>query len=330
MIWLVAHVVIVGLCFAAILLRPNREPEARMAWLVVVFALPFGGAVAYLLLGSTSIGRKRLARLTRVAEALPAPVPDVADTQARGPYEALFRVGQSISGYAPVGGNSARLMADSDTMIDELVQDIDAAVEHVHLLFYIWLPDGNGTKVIEACKRAVGRGVTCRVMVDSLGSRDLARSKAWREMQAAGVRTAVALRIGNPLVRIFNGRIDLRNHRKIVVIDNRITYCGSQNCADPAFLPKARFGPWVDAVMRIRRTSGSAESAPLRQRLDGGGGRGPERACPCAGRGRSERICRSGRGDRTDGASGRDAGAIPVTHIRCSAGAVHHDTLLRP
>ena len=251
MIWLVAHVVIVGLCFAAILLRPNREPEARMAWLVVVFALPFGGAVAYLLLGSTSIGRKRLARLTRVAKALPAPVPDVADTQARGPYEALFRVGQSISGYAPVGGNSARLMADSDTMIDELVQDIDAAVEHVHLLFYIWLPDGNGTKVIEACKRAVGRGVTCRVMVDSLGSRDLARSKAWREMQAAGVRTAVALRIGNPLVRIFNGRIDLRNHRKIVVIDNRITYCGSQNCADPAFLPKARFGPWVDAVMRF-------------------------------------------------------------------------------
>jgi cardiolipin synthase len=70
-------------------------------------------------------------------------------------------------------------------------------------------------------------------------------------MGAAGVRTRSALRVGNPLLRIFNGRIDLRNHRKIVVIDNAVTFCGSQNCADPAFLPKARYGPWVDAVMRF-------------------------------------------------------------------------------
>ena len=60
-----------------------------------------------------------------------------------------------------------------------------------------------------------------------------------------------ALKVGNPLLRIFTGRIDLRNHRKIVVIDNRITYCGSQNCADPEFLTKAKYAPWVDAVMRF-------------------------------------------------------------------------------
>ena len=57
--------------------------------------------------------------------------------------------------------------------------------------------------------------------------------------------------IGNPLLRPLKGRIDLRNHRKIVVIDDRITYCGSQNCADPEFLVKAKYAPWVDAVMRF-------------------------------------------------------------------------------
>ena len=142
-------------------------------------------------------------------------------------------------------------MQDSDTAIDEMVADIDAATDHVHLMFYIWLTDTNGMKMVEALKRAASRGVVCRAMVDDLGSRDMVRSQQWKDMAAAGVRTASALKIGNPLVRVFDGRIDLRNHRKILVIDNRLTYCGSQNCADPAFLPKKKFAPWVDAVMRF-------------------------------------------------------------------------------
>jgi cardiolipin synthase len=49
----------------------------------------------------------------------------------------------------------------------------------------------------------------------------------------------------------LHGRIDLRNHRKIVVIDHSITYCGSQNCADPEFRVKPKFAPWVDALVRF-------------------------------------------------------------------------------
>src|SRR4029077_8980643 len=82
-------------------------------------------------------------------------------------------------------------------------------------------------------------------------SRIMIESPHWRSMQAAGVQVATALPIGNPLLRPLRGRIDLRNHRKLLVIDNRITYCGSQNCADPEFLIKARFAPWVDALMRF-------------------------------------------------------------------------------
>jgi len=70
-------------------------------------------------------------------------------------------------------------------------------------------------------------------------------------MHADGVLLAVALPIGNLLLRPLKGRIDLRNHRKIVVIDNQITYCGSQNCADPEFRVKAKYAPWVDAMIRF-------------------------------------------------------------------------------
>ncbi|MGB5299361.1 MAG: cardiolipin synthase, partial [Thiogranum sp.] len=127
----------------------------------------------------------------------------------------------------------------------------DAAGQYVHLLFYIWLPDGNGCRIVEALKRAAARGVTCRAMADDLGSRIMIHSEHWQAMRDAGVHVAAALPIGNPLLRPLKGRIDLRNHRKIVVIDGRITYCGSQNCADPEFLIKAKYAPWVDIMMRF-------------------------------------------------------------------------------
>lgn len=257
MLLLLLHIATVVPCIGRILLRRHRQPESRIAWLVVVLSLPYAGVLAYLFFGETSIGRKRIGRLTQAFERLPPPerAPGWAapENEAEPPerYRPLFNVGASISGYPMVGGNSARLMRDSDRAIDEMVADMDAAVDHVHLLFYIWLNDGNGTKVAEALKRAARRGVACRALIDDLGSRDMARSRQWKEIAESGVHATCALRIGNPLWRAFNGRIDLRNHRKLLVIDNRISYCGSQNCADPAFLPKAKYGPWVDVMMRF-------------------------------------------------------------------------------
>ncbi|SFC87449.1 cardiolipin synthase [Tropicimonas isoalkanivorans] len=256
MLWIALHYVVVLACGMRVLLRPNRDPTSRVAWLAVLFAVPVFGILAYLLLGETSIGRGRIARMNQVIAELPRPdnTPGTADPTDEGQNETyghLFKVGQSISGYPPVGHNRASLMEDSDKAIDRMMKDVDAATRHVHLMFYIWLPDTNGKKMAQALIRAASRGVTCRAMVDDLGSRDLIKSSLWAEMERAGVKLARALQIGNPILRTFNGRVDLRNHRKILVVDNRVTYCGSQNCADPAFLPKAKYAPWVDAVMRF-------------------------------------------------------------------------------
>ena len=143
--------------------------------------------------------------------------------------------------------------------------------DHVHLTFYIWLPDNNGLKVVGALKRAAARKVTCRAMADRLGSRLMIEIPSiGKPCESAGVQVATALPIGNLLLRPLRGRIDLRNHRKILVIDDRITYCGSQNCADPEFRIKAKFAPWVDALMRFEGPIARQNSVSFRQRLDGG------------------------------------------------------------
>lgn len=240
-----------------ILLRPNREASSRVAWMVVILALPLLGIVVYLLLGETNIGRKRVEQMRQVIAGMPdvnhlagADAANLHDDVPQN-YVHLFQAGKTVNGFEPVEGNQAHLTADSNTAIDTMVADIEAAQSHVHVLFYIWLSDNNGMKIVEALKRAAGRGVTCRAMADDLGSRVMIGSEHWKDMKSAGVHLASALPIGNPLLRPFKGRIDLRNHRKIVVIDNKITYCGSQNCADPEFRVKPKYAPWVDALIRF-------------------------------------------------------------------------------
>lgn len=251
--WFVIGYAAILACAVRVLLRAHRSPESRVAWLAVIFALPGVGVLAYILLGETNIGRRRAERIHRLTEGLPRPEtlsgwPVVEPGERIRP---LFQVGQSISGYAPVTGNKAALMESSDAAIDRMVADVDAATRHVHLVFYIWLTDANGMKMVQALKRAAARGVAVRAMVDDLGSRYMVRSRAWADMRASGVQVARALPIGNPIMRALGGRIDLRNHRKILVIDNEITYCGSQNCADPDYSPKPRFAPWVDVMVRF-------------------------------------------------------------------------------
>src|SRR5206468_5473381 len=242
---------------ARVILRPHRQPASRVAWIVVMIVLPVIGILTYILLGETSIGRRRVSRLCAVLAVMPdltkAPGMDSPNLQPKIPetYTHLFRLGHSVNGFEPVGGNCATLLSDSNATIESMVADIDAAKDHVHLIFYIWLPDNNGLKVVGALKRAAARKVTCRVMADGLGSRIMIDSEHWKGMHDSRVHVATALPIGNLLLRPLLGRIDLRNHRKIVVIDDWITYCGSQNCADPEFLIKAKYAPWVDALMRF-------------------------------------------------------------------------------
>lgn len=251
MLYVLLHGLAIVAVIVRIILRPHREPASRIAWIAVVAALPIVGIVAYLLLGEVRLGARRAKRLARAMAALPRPragsdATTLVEPEALpGRIRPLFTLGQTINGFRPHGGNSARLLPGPDEAIDALVADIDAAQHDVHLLFYIWLPDTNGLKVSAALRRAAARGVVCRAMADDLGSRLMIRSEHWRAMRAAGVKLARAL------PRRMLSRVDLRNHRKIAVIDGRITYAGSQNCADPAFTIKAKYAPWVDLLVRF-------------------------------------------------------------------------------
>ncbi|MEO7410307.1 MAG: cardiolipin synthase [Sphingomicrobium sp.] len=235
------------------MLRPNREPTSRLAWVIVIIVLPVVGIVAYLLLGEARVSRSRRERGRTIDASLPLPACDeeAAGFLADSTYAAPFALARTVNRLGPTGGNRATLAADSNAAIDQIVADMDAARDHVHACFYIWLADTNGLKIRDALIRAADRGVTVRVLADALGSRLLIRSAHWRAMTDAGVELKVALPVGNLLWTMTRGRVDLRNHRKLVVVDNIIAWCGSQNAADPEFKIKPHYAPWVDLMARF-------------------------------------------------------------------------------
>jgi cardiolipin synthase len=242
------------------LTRPDRTPASRVAWVATIMCLPVIGVVAYLFLGETSIGHERVRRLHEAEGRLAAP--SGAGTEPGDPVAGgVSELCRSINGFGPTPGNRVVLLGDPaaspaeptldcDRAIAGLIEAIEAATEHVHVSFYIWLDDDHGGRVADAISAAARRGVACRIMVDALGSRDFVRGPRWRQLREAGAHLLAALedipRLGHAAV----GRIDLRNHRKLVVIDNRIAFCGSQNCADPQFRVKARYAPWIDILLR--------------------------------------------------------------------------------
>lgn len=253
----IVHALILVVFSGRILLRDDLSSAARLAWFFVMLLGPYVGVVLYLLFGEISLGRTIHRRHDEIFAKLGGLAGEaLGDCQKNLPgnveieYQTAFRAA-SVDGFQTTLGNRAELLPDATSARARLIEDLDQATESIQALYYIWLDDNTGRNVAQALIRAAQRGVAVHAMADGLGSRKFVRSKLWKEMRQAGVRLTVALPLKWVVDTILFSRLDLRNHRKITVIDSRITWCGSQNCADPEFRVKAKYAPWVDIMLRL-------------------------------------------------------------------------------
>lgn len=214
----------------------RRSPEAAKGWLLFIFFLPVPGIVLYGLIGRPYAPRWRRERFKNLIAAL-EPVgkrleqhPNITHPTLTPAMEMSVVLARNVGRMPILGGNAAELLSDYQGSIDRLAADIDTAKNHVHLLYYIFDADDATEPVLSALERAVQRGVACRVLVDALGSRKLLK-RLMPRLRAGGVQCHQMLPTG--LLRLT--RKDLRNHRKIAVIDGRIAYTGSQNLIRPDF-----------------------------------------------------------------------------------------------
>ncbi|HEX5053730.1 MAG TPA: cardiolipin synthase [Planctomycetota bacterium] len=252
------HVVIIAsVGLRVVMVRP--VPSVALAWMFLVVMLPGIGLFAYLSFGERRLGARRARRLAELRRPYVQRLREILHHRSarvdwtRLPYscEAMNHLGLAMAGVPTLAGNELQLLTDAEQVMRSMLVDLERAQHTVHMQFYIWHPGGTADEVVDAIVRAAGRGVSCNLLVDALGSARWLRGEQPERLRAANVRIVAAMPTG-PWRALFR-RNDLRNHRKIAVIDGEIAYTGSMNMVDPRFFHRGTgVGEWVDAMVRMR------------------------------------------------------------------------------
>lgn len=203
----------------------KREPVATLSWLLGLAALPYLGLLIYQVFGPQKIQRHRLRRHRSRISMQQAGIED-----GQGDAAELARLGEATTGLRPASAHEVRLLVDGAATYDALLDDIRRARTHVHLEYYIYTPDTTGALLRDALVERARAGVRVRLLLDAVGSSQV-KARFFAPLTAAGGELVWfhPARLGRIWTRTW---VNLRTHRKIVVIDGRIAYTGGINITD--------------------------------------------------------------------------------------------------
>ena len=251
---LVLHIILM-IVMTLRIVTVQRNIGVSIAWVAVLYTLPLFGFIAYLLLGEPMIGRRYRDRVDQAGMMMNDMakrehlVFDQGQELLPANYRGVSQIGTRWTGLGVFPEHKMQLLTDPNSIFQGLIEDINTAQRIILMEFYIVYPKGQTLDVIAALSAAAQRGVECHILADSVGSFSFFNSKEHRMLEKAGVFVHQSLPVG--LFKTLFKRSDLRNHRKIVVIDEYIGYIGSFNLVDPRFFKQnKKVGQWIDVAIR--------------------------------------------------------------------------------
>ncbi|TQJ30655.1 cardiolipin synthase [Microbacterium sp. SLBN-146] len=258
--WLVIVLFIVDLAVrvtAVIVVPRNRRPTAAMAWLLAIYFIPLVGVFLFLLIGNPRLPRKRRKKQEQINQYISETSEnlDFGTLRPHAPqwFTSLVTLNRNLGAMPLAGDNAAHLISDYQASLDAMADEIRAAKRYVHVEFYILQSDASTDNFFRALEEVCARGVVVRVLLDHWANRGKPFYKATtRRLDAMGAHWRLMLPV-QPFKRKYQ-RPDLRNHRKLLVVDGLVAFTGSQNVTDSTYnLPKniRRGLHWVDLMARI-------------------------------------------------------------------------------
>ncbi|MBU4526039.1 MAG: cardiolipin synthase [Desulfomicrobium sp.] len=235
-----------------------RKSDSRSAlgWVAVCLTFPLAGPILYILFGVNRV-RRSASRMRKEVDALsenrpPAsasyPSAAVNPTVLHHAFQRLERVGRNILGAELVGGNCVEPLFNGDEAYPAMLRAMDEARHSIYLATYILDTDTQGLRFIDALARAVQRGVEVRVLIDGVGEK-YSWPHASRLLKKKGVPTRLFI---PPHLFPPNLHLNLRNHRKILVVDGRLGFTGGMNISQKHVLGARPLWPVTDLHFIVR------------------------------------------------------------------------------
>jgi cardiolipin synthase len=229
------------------ILTIKREPMSAIAWCLIVLFVPLLGVTMFIVFGYQSI-HVPLRRKRQHAEEFRGSRPTTSNERDEPGYEGLAGLACKLGARPAVSGNAVTVYHDGATAYEAMLDAIAAARHHIHMEFFIVRADDSGCRFMNALAERAKAGVEVRFLYDAVGSWKL-NPRVLDILRQAGGKALPFLTLLNPLRRRI--QINLRNHRKLLIIDGRVGFTGGLNIGDE-YLGKAPFfGPWRDDFIRV-------------------------------------------------------------------------------
>ena len=235
-----------------VLLTPKRQPVSTVAWVMAIVTMPYVGAFLFAVFGINRVQRRVLGRRA-ASQSISRWRPELAGRGIAENYlnqlqQDLLRVAERVGMTRATVDNRIQLLTDARQTFDEIEAAISMAKSSIHLEYYIWQPDRIGTEIRDLLIAKARQGVQVRFIYDAIGSGRLTR-RFLNPMREVGIEVATFVP-GQSLRERWS--INLRSHRKIVIVDGLIGFTGGMNVGDEYLGKDPFFGNWRDTHLRLQ------------------------------------------------------------------------------
>ncbi len=237
----------------------RREAGATLAWILAILFLPYLGALLFFLIGRTRVRRRTkkkrirndafLRSLEQLPES-PTACPPVNDLlpEPEAAARDITVLASTVSQSPPMPGNEVQVFIDANQAYNSMENAIRNAQHHVHLQSYIYRTDAAGLRFRDLLIEKAKQGLECRLLVDGVGGHQI-NKQFLKPLLDAGAQFARFM----PVFKLSpHWRPNLRNHRKILVVDGVQGYCGGLNIGEEYQGRRKKFAPWRDTHLRLR------------------------------------------------------------------------------
>ena len=235
-----------------VLLTKKKQSVSTVAWIMAIVTMPYFGAFLFTVFGINRVER-RLRGKQDATRAVSRAIPQMSrhhhlhHDHLNPTQHELRRLAERLGDTHATVGNRVQLLIDANRTFQEIAEAIKAARSSIHLEYYIWQPDRVGTALRNLLIAKAKEGVSVRFLYDAIGSGKLTH-RFLQPMREAGIRIASFVP-GQSLRERFS--INLRSHRKIVIVDGQIAFTGGMNVGDEYLGLNPHFGHWRDTHLRL-------------------------------------------------------------------------------